>query len=499
MTMKKFVYSACSYTNPHMGVLLNEILSSVDDGDKVYWGQCRGILSSCMMNIDGNSMCCSLCRLQYKSLIKNFGGQVEVVSFTHNESIKYEEIPFKSIEEIKKLEYREVHVGLSILSYYFSVTRNINPDITHNFCRYINRIASDMFSQIDAIYDFVDKEKPDVISIYNGRLYESRALYDIAKARGIKFESLEIVGGMNEPAMMVKYNNVLPHDIGYFAQKASWVWEVSKDTEEKKKRIASDFFVRRKKGIQAGDKVYVADQVQGKLPENLNLDKMNIMIFNSSADELAALGGEWDKDVLFNSQYEAIDYMLSHSSPTIHYYLRIHPNLQNVHYGFVTELYDLSKKHTNITIIEPLSDISSYALLDAADKVVVFGSTMGVEANFWGKPVILIGRSFYYNMDVAYHSNTKEELIQLLHSELLAKSKLDSMKYGYYILDTTYRVVQKKYNVDINPVDITFCGQRLRFVPYLKLWNSVLLFKLIHLLTVRVSSLFGNNTNPFPG
>ena len=80
---------------------------------------------------------------------------------------------------------------------------------------------------------------------------------------------------------------------------------------------------------------------------------MNVMIFNSSADELAALGGEWDKDVLFNSQYEAIDYMLSHSSSAIHYYLRIHPNLKDVPYRFVTELYGLSKKHTNITIIEP--------------------------------------------------------------------------------------------------------------------------------------------------
>ena len=495
--MKRFVYTTCSYANPHMGVLLNEILSSVDDGDKIYWGHCRGILSSCMMNPNGNSLHCRLCRLQYKSLIKRFGKRVEVVPFIHKENIRYEEIAFSSIEEIKKLEYRGVRVGLSILSYYFSITRNVTPDITFSFCRYINCIASDMFGQIDALYDFIDKEKPDVISIYNGRLYESRALYDIAIIRGIKFESLEIIGGMKEPAKMVKYDNVLPHDIGYFAKKANWVWEVSKDTDEEKERIASDFFVRRRNGIQAGDKVYVADQIKGKLPENMDSGKMNVMIFNSSADELAALGGEWDKDVLFNSQYEAIDYMLSHSSSAIHYYLRIHPNLKDVPYRFVTELYGLSKKHTNITIIEPSSNISSYALLDAADKVVVFGSTMGVEANFWGKPVILIGRSFYYDMDVAYHVKTKEELIRLLHSKLSAKAKQDSMKYGYYILDTTYRVIQK-YHIDINPIDINFCGQRLRFVPYLKQWNSYLLFKLMHLLTVRVSLLLGNNTNPFP-
>lgn len=480
-----------------MGVLLNEILSSVDNGDKVYWGQCKGILSSCMMNPNGNSLCCSLCRLQYRSLIKKFGKGVEILPFTHHERAKYKENLFKSIEEIKKLEYRGVHVGLSILSSYFSKTRNIDPDITFSFCKYINGVASDMFSQIDAIYNFIDKKKPDVISIYNGRLYESRAFYDIARIKGIKFESLEIVGGMNEPAKIVKYDNVLPHDIGYFAKKANWVWKVSKDTDVEKERIASDFFIKRKNGIQAGDKVYVADQVKGKLPENLDSSKMNIMIFNSSADELAALGGKWDEGVLFKSQYDAIDYILSHSSSKIHYYLRIHPNLKDVPYRFVTELYDLSKKHPNITIIEPSSDISSYALLDVAEKVIVFGSTMGVEANFWGKPVILIGRSFYYNMDVAYHVNTKEDLIQLLHSELSAKSKQDSMKYGYYILDTTYRTIQKSY-IEINPVDIVFCGHRLRIVHYLKLWNSFLLFKLIHLITVRVASLFGNNINPFP-
>lgn len=496
--MKKFVYSTCSYANPHIGVILNEILASVDNGDKLYWGQCRGVFSSCMMNPNGNSIPCSLCKLQYKTLIKEFGKSVEVVPFTHNENVKCKEIIFKSIEEIKKLEYRGVHVGLSILSYYFSITRNINPDITSGFSKYVNGIASDMFGQIDAIYDFIDKEKPDVISIYNGRLYESRALYDIARIMGIKFESLEIVGGMDGPAKMVKYENALPHDIDYFGRKANWVWEVSKDTDEEKERIASDFFIRRRNGVQAGDKVYVAGQVKGKLPEDLDFGKINIMIFNSSADELAALGGEWDKDILFKSQYEAIDYMLSNSSPTIHYYLRIHPNLKNVHYKFVTELYNLCKNYANITVIEPSSDISSYALLDVADKVVVFGSTMGVEANFWGKSVILIGRSFYYNMDVAYHANTKGELIQLLHSELPPKSKLDSMKYGYYILDTTYRTVQKYY-ININPVDITFCGKHIRFIPYLKQWNSVLLFKLMHLFSIRVSLLFGKKANPFPG
>lgn len=481
-----------------MGVVLNEILSSVDNGDKVYWGQCRGILSSCMMNPDGNSMRCGLCRLQYKALIKEFGMRVEIVPFVHNKNLKiYKESQFNSIEEIKKMEYRKVHVGLSILSYYFSITRNINPNITSSFCRYVNCLAAEIFAQIDDMYDFIDREKPDMISIYNGRLYESRALYDIAQTRKIRFESLEIVGGGNTSMKMVKYDNVLPHDIGYFTKKANWVWDVSEDTDKEKKRIASEFFIKRRNGIQAGDKVYVANQVKGKLPDNLSSDKINIMIFNSSADELAALGGEWDEDILFNSQYEAIDYMLANSSPNIYYYLRIHPNLHKVHYDFVTELYNLSKKYTNITVIGPSSNISSYALLDVADKVVVFGSTMGVEANFWGKPVILIGHSFYYDMDVAYHSDTKDELIQLLHAKLSAKSKLDSMKYGYYILDTTYRVVKKSY-IDINPIDVILCGKRLRFIPYLKQWNSVLIFKMMHLLAVRFSSVFGHNTNSFP-
>lgn len=87
--------------------------------------------------------------------------------------------------------------------------------------------------------------------------------------------------------------------------------------------------------------------------------------------------------------------------------MRVHPNLKNVHYQYHLLLYDLSLKYPNITVIGADSDISTYDIMDNAEKVIVFGSTMGLESSYWGKPVILLSGSFYYYMNVCYIPKSK--------------------------------------------------------------------------------------------
>ena len=112
--------------------------------------------------------------------------------------------------------------------------------------------------------------------------------------------------------------------------------------------------------------------------------------------------------------------------------LRIHPNLKFIDN---TQNKDLLRLKTlkNLIIIEAHSPIRSYSLLDKSDKIITFGSTIGVEACYYGKLVICLGLSFYEHLDVAYIPKNKEELYSYIdNKELLPKPKENALPYGYW-------------------------------------------------------------------
>ena len=197
---------------------------------------------------------------------------------------------------------------------------------------------------------------------------------------------------------------------------AEKLWDMDGVPMSEKQRLGTEFYEKRRNSQMAGDRVYTLNQVNGLLPENFSRDKENIVIFNSSEDEFASIGKDFDDYQLFKNQTAGIQFLLK-NLPADKYqiYVRIHPNLTRVKYDYVMELFELPKKYENVTLIPPDSKVSTYALMDAADKVVVFGSTMGAEASYSGKPVILVGPSFYYFLNVAYTPESEQELIDLIN------------------------------------------------------------------------------------
>jgi hypothetical protein len=168
-----------------------------------------------------------------------------------------------------------------------------------------------------------------------------------------------------------------------------------------------------------------------ELPENWNGSKKNILICNSSEDEFASLNDEW-KNHLYANQTDGIIKIINDTKDieNIHIYLRIHPHLAKVSNSDLTELLAIKSHH--LTIIPANSLISTYHLVKHASQVITFGSTIGMEATFMGKPSILAGKSFYYNLGATYDPSSHEELIQLINSDLEPKSKEKALMFAYY-------------------------------------------------------------------
>lgn len=475
---RKLYYSSCSISAPHIGVTIDDILSSKKSGDEIYWAYCHCALSSCFMNLNGYNCICNFCHVMYSNYARKYSKNIHLIPIDKNDfEHKHHSWSLDSVPQIKSIVYRDVYVGISVLSLFFSYTRDLDVKKRDEFVKYVYPLIDEICDFVDFTYELISRVQPDEIISYNGRYFENRLFYDIANALNIRYTALEVVGGHTEPYKKVSFKGGLPHSVKLNTNKIETLWQNSPLSDDKKAEIASSFYTRRRGGELVADvAVYITAQKEGALPPGFDPKQRNIAIFNSSQDEMAALGGEWETGYAFSTQYDAIEYMLQNTSD-IHYYLRIHPNLKGIDHQDHMKLYELSK-YKNITIIPPESEVSTYALMEACEKVVTFGSTMGVEATFWGKPSLLMGRALYENLDVCYNVYEKEHLLPLLNNRNLPpKNKIGALKYAYFKLD-------REYGVDKNVIDIDVKYKKIHWnlvlTSYFKILGSQILYQIAY-------------------
>lgn len=484
--MKKLYYSSCSCTAPHIGVVIDDIKSSLEHGDEVYWAYCRGALSSCWSNRNGHKGLCNLCHYMYKVFHHNYVPDANLLPIGKDEITHMErDIRINSQKEVHDFEYKGIKIGMSILSTYYGFTRDLDIKDFDSFKAYCIPLMCEICDLSDYAFQLVDAIKPEEIIVINGRHFSNRFMYDISKQKGISYKALELINVL-PPFKRTSYIGELPHSIDLRTKYAEDLWKNSRESYEKKKEVACSFYNRRRNGDLVADvKAYVAGQQKGLLPTDYDEGKRNIAIFNSSPDEFAAIGGEWDQGLMFVSQYEAIKYILEHSSNDFHYYLRIHPNLAGVNHKAHMELYQLAQ-YENISIIGPEERISTYTLMEKCEKALTFGSTMGVEACYWGKPSIMIGHAYYEKLNVCYLPKSKEELICLIAKPDLKPKPIEgALKYAYFLLDRTYLVESTSLDIDIHHKKFMI---DFSYTNYHKIWGKKWIYQLAYLFMIRVPS-----------
>lgn len=423
-----------------MGVMIDEALIAKENGHDVTYITCGGCLDSCYSNPLKSELFCKICISDYnENLTKYLSEKIHHKTFNDfsspsiEQEVKNYDVEFKSIKELKEKYFRGIDVGYATLSSFISNTRNLDPELS-NFTKSIlikNLRASVRMSLLSQKIHEV--EQPDKVLIYNGRMPESRPVLRYFREKGIDVDILEVYPtNLSGSFKKVSFNNSMPHAINYFQKRVNSEWD--KDPI-KAEELGKRFFQNRRNASFAGDKVYIKDQKSGLLPKTWNANARNIVIFNSSEDEFAAVGGEWEGK-LFSTQLEGIKYIFSciEKYPNAEVYLRIHPNLKNIKYKYHTDLYKL-ENHPRVHVIPGSSEVSTYALVDATDVVVSFGTSVGVEAAYSGKPVILLGSAFYMNQGFCYEPKTIEEMEdQLFHQKLTPLSSINILKYGNYIM-----------------------------------------------------------------
>lgn len=506
--LKNLYYYNWQLQETVFGVVMDDIKERYEQ-DEIYFVSCKGSLLPCWSNKFADPLKCQICKFNQKSAFSSDFKKVKqlyIDDYASNEEVarEFETLGlgiYQTNEDIRNLEYKGMSIGYGALSSYISSTRNRDPLIDETFKSYFNGLLKTQIFIKIAIDRIIQEINPEIITIFNGRIHDTRPVFQTAIEKGLTLRGVEtVVRGEFDYHRRI-FENALPHDIAFQTKQIEETWNTTTHSLEEKIEIGSKFYENRRKSILTRDvKVYTKNQKAGLLPEHWDESKTNIVIFNSSEDEFAAIGKEWDDLALFNDQMEGICYILEQvKDENVHFYLRVHPNLTKVTYGYHTRLYNLEKEYNNITVIAASSPISTYTLIDYAEKIVVFGSSTGVEGTYSEKPVVLLGGSFYYYLDATYIPKSREEVIFLITSKLEPKPQLGSLKFGYYLMN------MDSYSKPIafNAKPLILFGKKLGYTfPHLKVFGSNLLHKFV-LLLIRMkynieSKLKKQNLMAFP-
>lgn len=479
--MKHLYILSSIYSSVNFSFEIDKLITDASKND-VSVLVCDKCVGKCSGNTFGVGLLCGECRKRTKAVLNSIKGiKMLKMSDYCDRSIKHQKYDYSSLKELNKIQYKGFEIGYGVSSYYISLTRNLAPLITPQLKKHLDAWLECSMIYAD-IADQVITPEYDMVYVVNGRIFDSKPFQEIAFIKGVHLIMGESARSINGNHVRMEFDNVRVHSVKGNCDNIRHFWDSSNVPVAERKKIAASFYENRANAIKTNDKVYTAGQKKNMMPEDWDDEKVNIGIFNSSEDEFAAIGGEFEKNNLFDSQISGIRYLLDNvRDPNIHFYLRIHPNLMKIKYKYHTDLYNLPKEYGNITVIPGDSEVSSYSLMRACDRVVTFGSTMGVESAYAGKAAMVMRPCFYYNLDVNFVPKTKEDVIDFVKGNIKYQPNIeDALKYSYYYYNNERKGVDNEkctinnypvrlFGKSINTYGMNYCcgNFRMKYCSYL--------------------------------
>jgi len=347
---------------------------------------------------------------------------------------------FKSIENLKSLEYLGSNaIGISAASSLISLTRNPNilPSKEMSLCLSIIQSYIIAYHLIEHV---LKGESYNALITFNGRFASSKGAIEAAQKANLQVFYHERGSSIHKFSL----TRFSPHDRISIQKEIVNKWQAIKEFSCGRE-VASSFFKARRNGAEQAWFSFSSGQDRSLSQIALtNAYKKSrsgkvVVFFTSSDEEYAAVGDTYSmKDYQWKTQQEALLVLVQTANELGHSVIvRVHPNLENCipsekdswnHLDFLDEPSD-------ITIIPSHINACSYELLDSANLVVSYGSTMGIESVFWNKPSLLMGDSTYDCIGSSIHKLTSACTLYdfLSHSQKWTVAPDSALPYGFYM------------------------------------------------------------------
>lgn len=240
-----------------------------------------------------------------------------------------------------------------------------------------------------------DEFAPEVVVMMNGRFAPHRAMMEVARQRSARVITHER-GRQDGNYRVVDGASV--HDLADFDRIAA-DWQGVALRADQLHRIDHIFEQRRWGRNLNWVPFSPPPQDVAGLRARLRLDDRPIVTcFTSSDDELATIP-TWSVGAFPRSlDWLPATLTLAARHPELQFVIRAHPNVARMGASpsAIAQIEALGRQlPENCRMVGPTEDISTYTLADITDVVVVYCSTVAMEAAIFGRSVVTVARGWY--------------------------------------------------------------------------------------------------------
>ena len=435
--MVYYIYIPTGLNSPMLEILLSEAQDLIKKKLKVEFILFKfGEVFSCSKNIFSQKLISVASEEKIKLGLKKIKGQYTVSYIENTKDYNYiiDKLSYDP-ESLMKFKFDGIDFGNAIYSSYVGLSRDAEFDgLLRKYS--LKKLLKSSLN----IYFFFKKKlnQNSKLILYNGRHNESRPIVRYCNKKSISVDVMEFSGDGEKNIGVRRFKNHLPTDLKNMEKNIKTFWK----TESPQNNKCDYYFKYKRAGRVINDRVsYILKQKKKLLPDGWDKEKKNIVYFTSSQDEYSCLGGIYNQTIYKNqndSIFKIVKEFKRNKNKRKKYnlFIRCHPYLEKVFWKYNRNVINLHEPESNIYVVKPGSSVSSYEMLLNADKVITYNSQTGIEAVYWEKPSILLGRRVYENLNCVYKPKNHNEVMRLIFKDKLkAKSKLGSIIYASYWVD----------------------------------------------------------------
>jgi len=380
------------------------------NGIPVHYFVCDRGLRPCVLGTDrdnpANDPPCKEC-IRTSQLIFD-SENIHTFSYKEDQGVM-QDIRHLGLAELFEYEYKDIPLGKIILpSIRWILRRHHLADYEQNR-ELARRYIQSAWNVYREVSNLIEEINPRALLVFNGMFYPEAAARLAAQKKGVYTVSHEV--------------GMLPYS-AFFTEKEATAYPVI---------VSKDFRLTEKQNQRLDD--YLSKRFTGKFqtagvqfwPEMQNLDDS----LREKAGEFSALvpvftnvifdTSQSHANTLFEHMFVWLDLVIEKIKqfPDILFVIRAHPD--EIRPGkesreSVSEWVAGKKLSTyqNVIFIPPDRYVSSYELIKRAKFVMVYNSTVGLEASIMGKPVLCAGKARYTQVPTVFFPDSLQEYEKML-------------------------------------------------------------------------------------
>ncbi|MCM2397194.1 capsular biosynthesis protein [Rhizobium sp. S95] len=342
-----------------------------------------------------------------------------------------------SFDDIGQFELNGLAVGehalAGALRYFARGTLEGQPDAEPVLRRFLKGSILTAIS----VSNLLDREKYDVLVFSHGIYVPLGIVGEVARKKGVRV--VNWVTAYRKQRFIFSHGDTYHHTM---ISEPVESWRNIPWTPELDKR-AMDYLESRTKGTR--DWIWFHEKPEEEMAAiarelGLDLNKPTIGLLTNVV---------WDAQLHFKANafpnmivwlQESIKYFAKR--PDLQLVIRVHPaEIRGTVKSRQRVMDEIQKAFPNlppnIFVIAPESPISTYAVLEVCDSVVIYGTKTGIELTSRGIPVIVAGEAWIRNKGLTLDAHSQKEYFEILDSlpighRLDEEARTQARKYAYH-------------------------------------------------------------------